>query len=348
MRVQPRQLDNRLRKGLEPVYFLYGSEPLELFEAADRIRAMAREQGFSERLVFEFDNRNDWSGFFAAAQSMSLFGDRQLLDVRLNMERPDDGTRKALMEYLDRPSPDHLVLITAPRLDGGVRNSKWFKRVEAEAVLVQFWPVQRGELPGWIRQRAAGLGLRPDPQALGLLAERADGNLLAAAQELEKLLLLHGKGDITVEQVAEATGDSARYSVFDLGDAALGADRRKLVRMLRGMQAEGVAAVQVLWWLAADIRTLAAAEGARDCGAPVADQWQKHRLREKRKPLFNKVLRQSPPGLWGGLLRRCAHLDRVNKGLAAGNAWDELLELGLLMGSGRGAAAGTPEYKGQE
>lgn len=339
MKVYSNQLPARLNKGLEPVYFLHGEETLLMFEAAEKIRALAREQGYTERLVFEMANKSDWSEFFATTRAMSLFGDRQLLDVRLNMGRPDEGARAAMLEYLDDPSPDHLVLFTAAKLESGaVRNLKWFRAMENKAVTVQFWPIKREELPGWIRQRSAGLGLQLDNGAVALLAERAAGNLLAASQEIEKLLLLCGEGKVSLEQMAEASGESARYKVYELGDTALSGDKKRLVRMLHGLEGEGVANVQILWWLASDIRALAAAEASREQGGPIASQLQKFGVRDRRKPLFDKALRRTPPGFWGGLLERCARLDRLNKGLEAGNAWDELLELGLMMADGKGAA----------
>ena len=331
MRIYANQLAAHLNKSLLPVYLVTGDDPLLAIEAADSVRAKARQQGYSERQVIEGNTESDWTALVDAGRAMSLFAQRQVLDVRLAKSKTDSSAQWALEEYLKDPSPDHLLLISAPKLDKGVSRQKWFTRLEQCGAVVTVSPLKRQDVPAWIRRRAGAAGLQLDDDAVALIAERNEGNLLALAQEIQKLVLLLGAGPVTVRQVAQAVAESARYNIFDLVDTCLQGDRRRVVRMFDGLHAEAVAPAQVLWWLSRDIRALALMAQTLAKGKPLervlADQF----IWEVRKPLFRKALTKLPSRRWQELLCRCAELDRRVKGFGTGNVWDVLLELGLQM-----------------
>lgn len=330
MRISPEQLQKNLTQHLAPVYLVSGEEPLQMIESTDAIRAQARAAGFAQRLVFEVGKDFEWQEFLAAGQSMSLFGDRQILDVRFS-KSPDKAAKEALQSYMDNLSPDNLLLITLPKVDKKAQAQKWYAMLDKAGITLQVWPVKPHELGRWLDKRAQSVGLNLDREALVLLVERNEGNLLAAAQELDKLQLLYGQGRLTAQQVVAGAADSARYNVFDLVDTCFAGNRKKVVRMLEGLRAEGVATAQVMWWLVRDIRILAAVAGAARPGQNLDGLLSKSGVWDKRKTLFKKALSGRPSQHWMLLLQRCAELDCQVKGLGTGNVWEDLLELALAL-----------------
>lgn len=335
MRLRPDQLDGHLRQRLNPVYLLSGDEPLQIQEAADAIRAAARAQGFSERQVLHVESSFDWGLLAAEANALSLFAERKIIDLRIPSAKPGDKGSKALVEYTARPPEDNLLLITAGKLEREQQNSKWFKAIDGCGVVVQVWPLDHKALPGWIEQRLAARGLSATPEAVALLAERVEGNMLAAAQEVEKLAMLYGEGKLDVEAVRGAVADSSRYDVFELADAALAGDAARCARILEGLRGEGDEPVLILWALVREIRTLALISAAQANGTPLDALFSEHRIWDKRKPLFRAALGRHPARRWQQLLRRAARTDRVCKGMEQGSPWDELLQLSLLMAGTR-------------
>lgn len=331
MRLRTEDIAAHLGKGLLPLYLISGDEPLQVNEAADAVRVAARAQGFSERDVLFVESGFDWSGLAAAGDSLSLFAERKLIELRMPTAKPGDAGAKALAAYAERPSPDNLLLIVCGKLEKAQQGSKWFKALEAAGAVIQVWPVEARALPGWIRQRLTARGLRPTPEAVALLAEKVEGNLLAAAQEVEKLMLLYGSGELDGDAVRAAVADSARYDVFELADAALAGDAARCARILDGLRGEGSEPVLILWALVREVRTLALIAAAAAGGAAVDSLLQQHRVWDKRKPLYRAALGRHNVQRWRLLLRRGARLDRVVKGAEPGNPWDELLQLSLLM-----------------
>ncbi len=335
MRLRFEQLAGHLKQPLLPVYLLSGDEPLQMMEAEDAIRAAAREQGFTEREVFHADRGFDWGALQAASEAMSLFAERRLLELRLPGAKPGDVGSKALVAYTESFSPDNVLLISCGKLDKRQQSSKWFKALEQAGAVMQLWPIEPRQLPGWIGQRMSARGLNATPEAAALLAERVEGNLLAAAQEVEKLLLLHGGGDIGIDEVEAAVADSARFDLFELVDTALSGDSARTVRMLEGLRGEGAEAVLVLWALVREIRAMA--QMARDIagGNNIDAVLGKYRVWQKRKGPVRAGLQRHNLKRWQALLRRGARLDRIIKGAEPGNPWDELIQLGLLMAGTR-------------
>jgi len=328
MRLRNDQLAAQLERGLAPIYFLTGDEPLQLGEAADLLRARARAQGYSEREVLEQGPGFDWNRLAGAASSLSLFGERRLLELRLGSVKVGNEGARALGAFAQDPPPDTLLLITAPKLERGQINNKWVKALEGAGVLVQIWPVEGARLPPWIEQRMRRSGLTPGPGVVEMLAERVEGNLLAASQEIEKLLLLHGEGVITQEQLATAVADSARFDVFGLVDTLLAGDAARGLRMLAGLRAEGVAPPVVVWALAREIRALAEMTFEIEQGQSAQQVLSGYRVWEKRKPLVRQGLRRRAAH-WRRLLYDCARADRAIKGLESGDPWLLLQEIAL-------------------
>jgi len=320
MRINADKLPRQLEESLAPAWLVAGDEPLLTAEAADSIRARARELGYAERETFFVESRFDWSGLLGSSQALSLFAERRILEVRLPSGRPGAEGGKVLAGLASDPPPDTLVLVTTGRLDRDAYSSAWYRAFDRHGVVVQVWPVEITRLPAWIRARARRHGISPDEEGARLLAERVEGNLLAAHQEIEKLALLHGAGEIGAEEIASAVANSARYDVFQLGEAALGGDAARALRILEGLRGEGVEPTLVLWLLCREIRALAAARA----GSKPADRG---RQAEKRAVLLAAAVRRRSGQPLGPLVHRAERVDRSIKGLGEGDAWDGLQAL---------------------
>jgi len=329
MRLGIQQLDQQLATSLAPVYFLTGDEPLQMMEAADAIRAHAREQGYTEREVFTAEKGFDWETLIAASDSLSLFAERRILDLRIPSGKPGREGGQALRDYASRLPEDTILLIQSGKLDREQLKSAWVKALEKEGVLVQIWPLDLSQTQDWIRRRMQSRGLQPTDDAVVFLAERVEGNLLAAAQEVDKLALLHTSGPLDAETVLASVADQARYSIFDLVDAVLAGDVRRSVRMLEGLRGEGVEAILVLWGLAREIRGLCDLAGQVDRGQSVERAMEIARVWNQRKPLVRQAVNRLDARTWHALLHQCAELDRSLKGVGEGRIWDELLQLCL-------------------
>jgi DNA polymerase III subunit delta len=331
MQLKPEQLAQQLKKGLAPIYFIHGDELLLVQEAADAVRACARAQGYSEREVFNVDRDFDWYQLAESSNNLSLFAERRILEVRMPTGKPGDAGGKALREYAARPAEDTLLLVVSGKLDAQQRKSKWVTELEAAGVGIQIWPVDARALPQWIRMRMQGLGLQPSTEAAQLLAERIEGNLLACAQEIDKLKLLLGQGAVDAAAVTAAVTDSARFDVYGLVDAALAGQADRSLRMLAGLRGEGVEPVLVTWALARELRSLAAMAWETARGDAPASVLARHRVWSSRQAVVGKALTRHKLAAWQAMLGDCAHLDRVVKGQTPGNPWDELVQLCLRL-----------------
>lgn len=328
MRLRSDQLSAHLQKNLAPIYFLTGDEPLQMGESADLIRASAKQRGHYEREVLEQGPGFDWSHLNGLADSLSLFGDRRILDLRLTSPKVGNEGAKALLEYARNPPTDTLLLITVPKLERSQLNTKWVKALEQSGVLVQIWPIEGERLAPWVEQRLRRCGLIPEPGVVEILVQRVEGNLLAAAQEIEKLLLLQGPGVISVDRLLETVADSARFDVFGLMDSLLTGDAARGIRILSGLKGEGVAEAVVLWALSREIRTMAMLAFEVAQGASAERAMTSARIWEKRKPLMRRGLRL-PLAHWQALLLNCNQVDRAVKGLDPTDPWRLLQDLAL-------------------
>lgn len=323
MQLAPGQLAAQLSKGLRSLYTLHGDEPLLVQEALDAIRATARAQGFTERTVHVVAGAHfDWSEVLAAGGSLSLFADKQILEVRIPSGKPGKDGSTALQHLAQQAegNTDTLTLVVLPRLDKLAKSAAWFVALEKFGVTIQVEPVERGALPQWIAQRLQAQGQRVQAgvegqQTLQFFADRVEGNLLAAHQEIQKLALLYPAGELQWAQVESAVLNVARYDVFKLSEAVLGGQRLRVQRMLDGLQAEGEAEVLVHWALAEDIRALQRVKTAMDAGKPLPMALRENRVWGAKERLFERVLPRMPSALIAQLLQSAHLVDGINKGL---------------------------------
>jgi DNA polymerase-3 subunit delta len=308
-------LATHLRERLLPAYLISGDEPLLAGEAADAVRARARAAGFSEREVHVAERAGDWEDVRGSARNLSLFGARRVFEIRMGA-RPGAAGNGALVELLKAGDRDTLFLILTPRLDREAQGADWVRAVEAHGAWVQIWPVDAGRFVGWLRGRARQLELEASDEALELLAERTEGNLLAAHQELAKLALLAGGAAVTPEMVLASAADSARFDVFQLSEAVLTGAAARALRVLAGLRAEGTEPTLVLWALT---KALHDAWGAlAGAGGGAQRPWQ------RQGAALAAAARRAPHMAFTDLTARAARADRVIKGRLAGNTWDEL------------------------
>jgi DNA polymerase-3 subunit delta len=331
MKIRPDQLDRHLQQSLAPIYLVGGDEPLQAQEACDAIRLSARQQGFTEREVRHVERGFAWQEVMQVADSMSLFGDRKILEIRMPGGKPGDEGARILREYAAQPADDTLLMVSCGKLDSATLRTKWAQALEQAGVLIQVWPVEAGQLFDWIQARMRQQDMQASREAVSILVERVEGNLLAAAQEIDKLFLLHGPGRVDAEAVAEAVSDSARYSIYTLVDTALSGKADKTFKILNGLRGEGVEPVLVLWALGREIRSLSAMAAEVRRGAAIESVLGRQRVWERRKPLVREALKRHKLGRWYALLQHCARIDRIIKGVEVGKPWDELLQLGLSM-----------------
>lgn len=339
MKLSPAQLGKHLQGALAPVYVISGDEPLLCQEAADALRNACRQQGFAERLVFNAEANFDWGNLLQAGASLSLFAEKRLIELRLPSGKPGDKGAAALLEYLGRPPEDTVLLLSLPKLDGSTQKTKWAKALieGASSQFIQIWPVDAHQLPQWIRQRLAQAGLSASPDAVDMIAARVEGNLLAAAQEVEKLKLLAEGNQVDAETVQAAVADSARFDVFGLIDAALNGEAAHALRMLEGLRGEGVETPVILWALARELRLLASLAHQHAQGVPLEKAFASARppVWDKRRPLVSKALQRHSSKRWGQLLLQAQQIDAQIKGQAPGNPWSELALLTLQLAGQR-------------
>ncbi len=330
MKVYANQLQNHLKKGeLPAVVLISGDEPLQMAESCDAIREQARNQGYLEREVMHVEAGFDWNRLLEEANTLSLFAERRILELRLPNAKPGTNGAKVLQEYCSAPAPDTILLITMSKLDGAASKSKWYKSIDNVGMVVQIWPIERPQLPRWIEQRMRSVKLQPGPEVAEMLANRVEGNLLAAAQEIEKLRLLYGEGALDAQQLLDAVADSARYDVFGLVDSAMLGDAPRVAKMLDGLRAEGEEPVLMLWAFAREIRTLLSIAFEARQGGVNDGLLSRHRIWDKRKAIVKAALQRHRYPAWVKMLEQCAAADRIIKGQAKGNPWDELTALAM-------------------
>ena len=336
MRLRPETLADHLKHPLLPVYWLSGDEPYQLDQAVLQIRQAAQAQGYTERQVLHAERSFDWQQLRQSTENLSLFAERKLLELRLPSGKPGTEGSAALQEYVKAPPPDTVLLVISGKLEPAVQKSKWLGAIEQAGAWLAVWPLEASRLPQWIAQRLQLRQLQASPEAIQLLADRIEGNLLAADQELEKLSLLYGPGRIDAQAVQAAVTDSARYDLFGLVDDALAGHHGRLSRVMFGLRAEGVEPILVLWALHREIRSLAQMARDIEAGQSVDKVMATYRVWDKRKPLVRQALQRGTAREWASLLGICSRLDRLVKGQGAGKAWDELLELAFAV-AGRAA-----------
>lgn len=327
MRLAFHELGKHLRQPLKPVYVVSGDEPLQHGEACDLIRKTARERGFDERIVLEAGSKFDWQELSAECNALSLFARQRVFDLRIPGGKPGTEGSKALVSYCENPPEDSLLLVSLPKIDQKQARSKWFQALDRAGVTIQVWPVSEQRLGPWIEQRMRHQGLTPEPAAIQLLAEKIEGNLLAASQEIEKLLMLHGPGVITAEQLTASVADSARFDVFALTDAALAGQAGRAMRILSGLNKEGTAPAIIIWALSREIRQMLQIASVLQDGYPQAKVFTDFKIWDKRKPLVSRALKRLSVRQWQHLLGACYQADLAVKGQSKQDCWSLFADL---------------------
>jgi DNA polymerase-3 subunit delta len=324
LRLTAEQLPAALKAGLRPVYLVSGDEPLLIEEAADAIRAAARAAGYTERNVFFVERGFAWDELTHATQSLSLFAQRRLVELRMPSGKPDKGAAQ-LAQLAADPPPDVLCLVIAGKLDKKASDAAWVQAFASHGAWVTIWPVSAAQLPAWLAARARRAGAVLDPAAAQLIADRVEGNLLAANQEIDKLALLATDATIGTDLVRRSVGDSARYDVFQLAEAAAAGEAGRALHVLQGLKSEGVEPTLILWALVREVRGL----------------WQareRNRLQSTQRSGWNQAATPSAAALarlrdlpLGALIAEASQVDRIVKGLAAGDAWLGLTGLTAML-----------------
>ncbi|HUQ27680.1 MAG TPA: DNA polymerase III subunit delta [Usitatibacter sp.] len=320
MKLAIRQLDAHLKKGLGPLYAIHGAEPLLALEAADRIRDAARKSGATEREIFFAEPGVDWSKLGASAANMSLFASKRLVEIRIPTGKPGAEGGKAITAYCQRLPDDAVTLVLLPELDWQALKTAWFTALDSAAAVIEAKPVTRDELPDWLSERLARQGQRASVETLEWLAERVEGNLLAAKQEVEKLGLLLPKGEIALEAIRDAVTDVSRFERDALVEAMHAGDAARVARVVVSLKAEGEPLPLLLWTLSEELRkVMAILAGQRPRG------W----MSPERSEALSRSARRHDRASIGRELLRAHRIDRMIKGIDSGDPWDSVVEFAL-------------------
>jgi len=330
MKLKQQQFISHLKKdALAPVYFITGDEPLLVQECTDLLRHHARQQGFSEREVLNVEAQFDWSELQQTAGNLSLFAQQRLIELRLGNKEFGTKGSQALLHYLQQAPTDILLLINAGRQTAAAQKSKWFQALDKAGIIVQIYTIEATQLPAWIASRLREQKVQASQDAIALIAERAEGHLLAAAQEIEKLKLLYPDTTLDVEHVLEAVTDSARFEVFGWLDTVLSGDAKRLVRQLNRLRAEGVEVILIASLLAREIHTLYHLAHAKQQGQSIDKLFFQYKVWKNRQAMVKKALQRHSLATLVHMLRDAVELEKMVKGAAAGDAWQSSLQLGL-------------------
>jgi DNA polymerase III subunit delta len=330
VRLRAEQIEAHLSKNVASIYLIHGDEPLLVLESADAVRAAARKRGYVEREVLFVERGFDGSAFTQAAASQSLFGDRKIVELRLASGKPSAAVGKAIEKYCGNPNPDVLLLVTMPRPEGsGWWKSGWYNSLDSAGVIVEAQPVTRAQLPQWLAQRLARQRQRADAESLELMADRVEGNLLAAQQEILKLALLAPEGDLSPETIRNAVSSVARYDFDALAEALYAGDFPHYVRALEGLRGEGESAAGLAWRLGEELAVLLRIKLQLGGGRPLEKLFAENRVWRGAQPRCEKVLKRLSPDRLHAAVLHVARIERATKGVGPGEPWDEFVRLGL-------------------
>ena len=325
MRLKAEQLGSSLKhSGLAPIYYISGDEPLQLLEAEDEVRRYARNQGFEERIVMSVSKDFDWNQLKDTSANLSLFSSKRLIELRLGDVKVGTEGSPALVEYAGQPPADHVLVITSAKIDSQSQKSRWFKALDQAGIMIQVWDVNPDELPNWVQQRLLREGKQISPDAARLIAERVEGNLLAARQELDKLCLLVEKTNIELDDVLAVVADSTHYNVFILVEDVFSGHIVRTMRMLNGLQKEGAVPLAIFGALMWEFRRACSMAYQTGTGMPREKVLAGYHLRPERNKAINRLLDRYSTGRLQMLLTSAMRVDRILKGAQKGNSWDEL------------------------
>lgn len=329
MKISANQLQNKLGRSLARCYFVTGDETLLVQEALDAIRLRAREEGFVSRDLYVAGAGFDWNDLSAAGSNLSLFAERRIIELTLPTGKPGRQGGPAIVDMIGQLDNDLLLIVSAPKLDRSAAAAKWAKALESAGIMVQVWPVGVRELPGWLNGRMRALGLQPDRDAVMLIVDRVEGNLLAAHQEIEKLRLIHGEGPLTADDVDASVADSSRFDVYKLVDAAVAGDAARALRILAGVRVEGTEPVIVMWAITRELRVLASLAESVHNGMSLSSALQKARVWDNRQALVRACISRHSARHFFDLIKLARRADAAAKGQSGDDAWQLAAQLVL-------------------
>ncbi len=330
MNLKAERLKDSLQKKLLPVYFISGDEPLQLGEAADAVRLAARKAGYENREVLSVDAKFNWNQLSVAADSLSIFSEKKVIDLRIPSGKPGKEGASALTEYCQRLPEDTLLLITAGKVASSSTKSRWYRALDQAGATIQVWPLEGRNLVQWLESRAQSRGLQMEQGVVKMLASRVEGNLLAASQEIEKLYVLNGAGRVSAVDLQKTVADSSRFDVFNLADSALSGKLGRMIRILNGLKAEGIAPPVVLWSLTREARVLAKMISQISRGQTQQSVMASSKIWDKRKSLVSSALTRLNGQNLNRIFQLSAKADRQIKGEDGGNPWETMLEICLV------------------
>ncbi|MDX2426005.1 MAG: DNA polymerase III subunit delta [Cycloclasticus sp.] len=323
------QLSFSVAKELAAVYLVSGDEPLQQSEAVDLIRQKARSEGFLNREVLHVEGKFDWNQLFAACLNQSLFAEKNLIELNLPTAKPGRDGSAAIEKVIAELSADNLLIIIAGKVDKPSQSTKWFKSIVQKGIVVQVWPLLGHKLDQWLTQRLQRKGMKTNQQCIKLLADSVEGNLLAAAQEVEKLLALFGPTQLSVDDILGAVSDNARYDVFKLSDSLLAGNSARSVQVLKGLRGEKLATPVILWALLRELRVLASMSFEKKTTGRTDASFKKYRVWDSKKAQYLQALSRGNLIQWQGLIKACATAERMIKGAEAGDEWDVIEQICL-------------------
>jgi DNA polymerase-3 subunit delta len=316
---------------LAPIYLISGDETLLVEEACQSIRNQAYKNNFTDREIFYADTKFDWNKLLASANNLSLFGDNSILELRLSSNKINEAGKKTLLNYATNPPQNKILLIVTKKLSGPTQNTKWYKTIKQAGKCLQIWPITSQQLPTWIAQRLKQQNISADADVINFLSENTEGNLLAAKQAIEKIALLYDNKSLTLQEAVAIVSDNSHFDIFALVDAALSGDVKRTTRILTGLKNEGIEPILILWALAREIRNLSSMAQQLQQGEQINNVLYKNHVWEKRKPLIRLGLKRLSLKKLLRLLQQAAKIDRIIKGAASGNVWDELRSLSIKL-----------------
>ena len=342
MELRPGDIGAHLARGLVPLYVIWGEEPLAMLEAEDAIRAAALKSG-CERTVFTVQGRFDWSVIFGHADNFSLFAQKKLVEIRVPSGKPGIDGGAALARYANSLPADTVSIVSLPGLEWKQTRSKWFEALSAHGTVIQSRDVPLEQMPAWIGRRLAANNQQASREALEFLANRLEGNLLAARQEVDKLSLLLPPGKLGLEDVEKAVTDVSRFDAPDIQDALLAGDAGRCARILDSLRQEGEAVPKIMWQISAALRLLYKLKSALRQGQPPAAAFKANRIQDKRQALVQGALKRVSDAKLEAALTDAARIDRQAKGLDGGDPWDDMLRLCLNLGTAKKPATEDTE-----
>lgn len=333
MKVAAAQLQQDLKKQIRPVYLVSGDDPLLMQEACDAIRAACRQADFQERATYQADRTFNWQTLADEAGAMSLFGEKKIIEITLPSGKPGDPGAKAIEQFCQTVSDEYVLILICGKIDSNTLKRKWVSAIDKAGAIIQIWPIELPQFPGWLKQRLQNAGFTADNDALSLLCDKTEGNLLAAQQEIEKLRLTQSDSHLTAENISNTVGDSARYSIFDLTDACLAQDLPHALKICQGLKDEGTDKTLIIWSLSREIRLLYAVAAGLHQNTPPAQIFKQQRLflQKKQKQLLSAAPRFNLSKL-NQLITLTHNADKAGKGIdRANDPWLLIRDIILLI-----------------